>query len=61
MLEITFNTLRNIGLGIFVNGAFILQFGESTTSACYAIIEGIVLMFGAGYGELRYKRIKNDR
>lgn len=57
MLEL----LKNIGLGLFVNGAFILQFSESTTSAIYAALEGITIMLIAGYGELRYKRIANDR
>ena len=28
MIKIIFNTARNIGLGIFVNGAFALQFGD---------------------------------
>lgn len=57
MLELIFNTIRNIGLGIFVNGAFALQFSNvSQDLAFYAVIEGISLMFFAGIGEIKIKR-----
>ncbi|ENP7015069.1 hypothetical protein ACUFCL_000330 [Campylobacter coli] len=57
MLELIFNTGRNIGLGIFVNGAFALQFSEVPKSqAIYAIVEGILIMFLSGLGEIKFKR-----
>ena len=57
MLELIFNTGRNIGLGIFVNGAFALQFSEVPQSqAIYAIDEGILIMFLSGLGEIKFKR-----
>lgn len=57
MLELIFNTGRNIGLGIFVNGAFALQFSEVPKSqAIYAIDEGILIMFLSGLGEIKFKR-----
>ncbi|MGP1450914.1 MAG: hypothetical protein ACTTJS_07325 [Wolinella sp.] len=56
MLELIFSTLRNIGLGIFVNGAFALQFAEGDARAYGAIAEGIAAMLLAGYAELRAKR-----
>ena len=55
MFSLIFSTLRNIGLGIFVNGAFALQFGDAKNSAYYAIIEGILIMLFAGYAELKVK------
>ncbi|MGQ2715595.1 hypothetical protein ACT6DC_03960 [Campylobacter coli] len=57
MLELIFNTGRNIGLGIFVNGAFALQFSDVPQSqATYAIGEGILIMFLSGLGEIKSKR-----
>lgn len=57
MLELIFNTGRNIGLGIFVNGAFALQFSEvSQELAFYAVIEGILIMLFSGLGEMKFKR-----
>lgn len=57
MLELIFNTGRNIGLGIFVNGAFALQFSDVPQSqATYAITEGILIMFLSGLGEIKSKR-----
>ena len=42
---------KNIGLGIFVNGAFAWQFGEATTKGLLAIIEGATIMAIAIYLE----------
>ena len=57
MLELIFNTTRNIGLGIFVNGLFALQFSEiPQEQAIYALSEGVLIMFFAGYGEIKFKR-----
>ncbi|MFL1707038.1 hypothetical protein ACHJH3_08550 [Campylobacter sp. MOP7] len=56
MTELIFNTARNIGLGIFVNGAFALQFGEAMTKGYWAVAEGIIIMFLAGFMELRSKK-----
>lgn len=56
MKEIIFNTARNIGLGIFVNGAFTLQFGEVALKGWLAVAEGIVIMLWAGYLELKEKK-----
>lgn len=53
MKKLIFSTLRNIGLGIFVNGAFALQFGEGGGLAYLAIVEGIAIMLLAGRYELR--------
>lgn len=47
--------MRNIGLGIFVNGAFALQFTEAGARAHGAIFEGIIIMLLAGYTELKLK------
>lgn len=59
MLELIYNTGRNIGLGIFVNGAFALQFGENMQEmAVLAVCEGIFIMFLAGYFELKQRRRK---
>ncbi|MBS4407595.1 hypothetical protein [Campylobacter vulpis] len=59
MLELVFNTLRNVGLGIFVNGAFALQFSEIEQNlAILAVIEGISLMLVAGYGEIKFRKDK---
>ena len=49
---------RNIGLGIFVNGAFALQFSNiSQSEAIYAIAEGIIIMLLASFGEMKFKRV----
>ena len=57
MLELIFNTGRNIGLGIFVNGAFALQFSDvSQELAIWAIAEGIFVMLMAGFLELKNKK-----
>lgn len=57
MLELIFNTGRNIGLGIFVKGAFALHFSDVPQSqATYAIAEGILIMFLSGLGEIKSKR-----
>ncbi len=56
MTELVYNTARNIGLGIFVNGAFALQFSEAPTQGYWAVAEGIFIMFLAGYMELRSKK-----
>lgn len=57
MLALIFNTIRNIGLGIFVNRAFALQFSKvSQVLAIWAVVEGIALMLFAGYGEIKFKR-----
>ena len=42
---------KNIGLGIFVNGAFAWQFGEATVKGFLAILEGIAIMAIAIYIE----------
>lgn len=55
MKELIFNTLRNIGLGIFVNGAFALQFGDAIMQAYWAVAEGIIIMLLAGFMEIRSK------
>lgn len=34
---------KNIGLGIFVNGAFAWQFGKATVKGFLAILEGIAI------------------
>ena len=47
MYKLFFSTLRNIGLGIFVNGAFALQFGDLKIEAYIAIVEGILIMLFA--------------
>ncbi|EAC1313306.1 hypothetical protein PEY33_001599 [Campylobacter coli] len=61
MLELIFNTGRNIGLGIFVNGAFALQFSDVPQSqATYAIAEGILIMFLSGLGEIKSKGVKME-
>ena len=46
---------KNIGLGIFVNGAFTWQFGEATVKGFLAILEGIAIMAIAIYIEKRGK------
>ncbi|EAH4950151.1 hypothetical protein DZ997_01680 [Campylobacter coli] len=61
MLELIFNTGRNIGLGVFVNGAFALQFSDVPQSqATYAIAEGILIMFLSGLGEIKSKGVKME-
>ncbi|MBQ7136179.1 hypothetical protein [Campylobacter sp.] len=44
---------KNIGLGIFVNGAFAWQFSEATQRGFLAMIEGIVIMALAIYIQKR--------
>ena len=56
ILELFFNTSRNIGLGIFVNGFFALQFANMDLKAYWAIAEGIIIMLLAGALELRSKK-----
>ncbi|EAL3633216.1 hypothetical protein BED82_08320 [Campylobacter coli] len=61
MLELIFNTGRNIGLGVFINGAFALQFSDVPQSqATYAIAEGILIMFLSGLGEIKSKGVKME-
>lgn len=36
--------LKNIGLGIFINGAFALQFIKADFNSLAAVIEGIILL-----------------
>ena len=45
MLEL----LKNIGLGIFVNGAYALQFTENTFEGFLGSLEGIITMLFAIY------------
>ncbi|MDY5304196.1 MAG: hypothetical protein SPH02_04695, partial [Campylobacter sp.] len=45
MLEL----LKNIGLGIFVNGAYALQFTENTFEGLLGSLEGIITMLFAIY------------
>lgn len=52
MLEL----FKNIGLGIFVNGAFAWQFSEATLRGFLAIIEGVVIMALAIYLERKAKK-----
>lgn len=42
---------KNIGLGIFVNGAFAWQFTEASFKGFLAIIEGVIIMAIAIYLE----------
>lgn len=56
MAELFFSTMRNIGLGVFVNGAFALQFADGDMRAYGAIAEGIAVMLLAGYAELKIKK-----
>ena len=51
--------IKNIGLGIFVNGAYAWQFPESHTKGILAIIEGIVIMAITIYLE-RTKKMTNQ-
>ena len=37
MLYVLFNIIRNIGLGLFVNGLFLLQFGDNPSEAPIAL------------------------
>ena len=60
MLRLIFSTIRNIGLGIFVNGAFALQFVSGEAKAYWAIAEGIAVMLLAGYAELKAKGANNE-
>lgn len=39
--------LKNIGLGIFVNGAYALWFTDQAGLSILAIIEGVALMYMA--------------
>ena len=45
MLEL----LKNIGLGIFVNGAYALQFKENIFEGFWGSLEGIITMLFAIY------------
>lgn len=52
MLEL----LKNIGLGIFVNGAFAWQFGDAAAKGFLALVEGIAIMALAIYIERKAKK-----
>lgn len=52
MLEL----LKNIGLGIFVNGAYALQFTENSFEGFLGSIEGIITMLFAIYTAKIYKK-----
>ncbi|MBR8464428.1 hypothetical protein KDD93_07605 [Campylobacter sp. faydin G-24] len=52
MLEL----FKNIGLGIFVNGAFAWQFSEATSKGFLAIIEGVAIMALAIHLERKAKK-----
>lgn len=58
MVNLILNTCRNIGLGIFVNGAFALQFGADFWAGIYAVSEGVAIMLIAGFGELKFAESK---
>ncbi len=45
----TLELLKNIGLGIFVNGAYALQFTENTFEGFLGSLEGIITMLFAIY------------
>ncbi|MCR8679672.1 MULTISPECIES: hypothetical protein [Campylobacter] len=60
MLRLIFSTIRNIGLGIFVNGTFALKFGDGGSLAYLAIVEGIEVMLLAGYAELKAKGANDE-
>ncbi|WP_173667449.1 hypothetical protein [Campylobacter fetus] len=49
--------IKNIGLGIFVNGAFAWQFAGAPLEGALAVAEGIIIMYVAI--QLK-KRSKND-
>ena len=56
MLYVLFNTIRNIGLGLFVNGLFLLQFEDNPSEAPIALIEGVFIMLVSGYIEVLLER-----
>lgn len=56
MLKSLKEALKTIGLGIFVNGAFALQFVEATNEALYAVIEGLVLVVISSIGKKSKER-----
>ena len=56
MLELISSTIRNIGLGVFVNGAYAWQFSEVGNVALWAIVEGVIIMILAGYAEIRSRK-----
>ncbi|WP_171993858.1 hypothetical protein [Campylobacter mucosalis] len=60
MLRLIFSTIRNIGLGVFVNGTFALQFADGEVKAYWAIAEGIAVMLLAGYAELKAKGANDE-
>ena len=41
--------IKNIGLGIFINGAYALQFVKADFSAVLAVVEGLALLSFAIY------------
>ncbi|BCX79958.1 hypothetical protein [Campylobacter sp. 19-13652] len=41
--------IKNIGLGIFVNGAYAWQFSDNSELGAWAVFEGIFLMTSAIY------------
>ena len=51
MLEL----LKNIGLGIFVNGAYALQFTENTFEGFLGSLEGIITMVFTIYKKKKKK------
>lgn len=54
----TLELLKNIGLGIFVNGAYALQFTENTFEGFLGSLEGIITMLFAIYTPKVLKREK---
>ncbi|CZE47711.1 Uncharacterised protein [Campylobacter geochelonis] len=44
-----YELIKNIGLGMFVNGAYAWQFSEATNKGFLAIIEGVLIMALAIY------------
>ena len=54
----TLELLKNIGLGIFVNGAYALQFTENTLEGFLGSLEGIITMLFAIYTPKVLKREK---
>lgn len=54
----TLELLKNIGLGIFVNGAYALQFTENTFEGFLGSLEAIITMLFAIYTPKVLKREK---
>lgn len=48
--------IKNIGLGIFVNGAFAWQFAGAPLEGALAVVEGIIIMYIAT--KLKKKGVK---